>query len=180
MGINPTTNLRINGSRDIFMAAFIFLGMQTISFTSIATIYNSRKEPTDDNWGHVVSEIKLNDGVSADGYRGIENFNFLEVIFFFHLLPEDRTIKWSRKPRGNEDFPEMGCFAQRHKNRPNQIGACTCKFVKKEGKSIWVKGLDAINETPVLDIKPIFKEYTPTQTEIEQPEWVSELMKNYW
>ena len=154
--------------------------MQFISFQSIATVYNSRIEPTDDNWGHVVSEIKLAEDVSADGFRGIETFNFLEIVYHFHKLPDDRTIRWHRKPRGIEHFPEVGCFAQRHKNRPNPVGVCKCEYVRKEGKSIWVKGLDAINETPVIDIKPVFKEYTPNKIEILQPEWVSELMKNYW
>ncbi|MFN3492293.1 MAG: TrmO family methyltransferase, partial [Anaerolineales bacterium] len=75
--------------------------------------------------------------------------------------------------------PQVGIFAQRGKNRPNRIGSTIVRIMKREGRQLHVKGLDAIDGTPILDIKPAMKEFLPRE-EIKQPEWASELMKNYW
>ncbi len=85
----------------------------------------------------------------------------------------------SRHPRGNKDWPEVGIFAQRNKDRPNHIGLTVVNVVKREGRSLFVQGLDAVNGTPVLDIKPVFTEFLP-RGPIRQPGWSHELMKKYW
>ncbi|MED2635235.1 TrmO family methyltransferase, partial [Bacillus thuringiensis] len=79
----------------------------------------------------------------------------------------------------NKDYPEVGIFAQRGKNRPNRIGVTIVKVIKREGKSIIVEGLDAIDGTPILDIKPIMKEFMPKE-EIHQPKWATDIMRQYW
>jgi tRNA (Thr-GGU) A37 N-methylase len=73
----------------------------------------------------------------------------------------------------------VGIFAQRGKNRPNRIGVTVCRIVSVSGRRIEVEGLDAIDGTPVLDIKPVMAEFLP-RGEIRQPDWSSELMKDYW
>ena len=73
----------------------------------------------------------------------------------------------------------MGIYAQRKRDRPNAIGITIAELVKREGNKIWVKYLDAIDGTPILDIKPVMKEFLPTK-EIKQPKWSVELMKEYW
>jgi len=78
-----------------------------------------------------------------------------------------------------EDWPLVGIFAQRGKNRPNRIGLTTCAILKVEGTRLHVRGLDAIDGTPVLDIKPVMREFLP-RGEVRQPEWASELMAEYW
>ena len=82
-------------------------------------------------------------------------------------------------PRGNKNWPEVGIFAQRKKDRPNAMGLTVVELVKREGNTITVKYLDAIDGTPILDIKPVMKEFLPGK-EIKQPEWSIELMKDYW
>jgi tRNA (Thr-GGU) A37 N-methylase len=59
------------------------------------------------------------------------------------------------------------------------LGATIVKIIKREGVQLFVKGLDAIDGTPVLDIKPVMKEFLP-RGEVSQPDWATELMKNYW
>lgn len=59
------------------------------------------------------------------------------------------------------------------------MGATIAKVVRREGKSIVVEGLDAIDGTPILDIKPVMREFLPNE-DILQPEWVTDLMKEYW
>jgi tRNA (Thr-GGU) A37 N-methylase len=67
----------------------------------------------------------------------------------------------------------------RKKDRPNLLGLTMVKLVKKEGRTLFVEGLDAIDGTPVLDIKPVFREFLPSG-EVVQPEWVSVMLKDYY
>lgn len=103
----------------------------------------------------------------------------MEVIFYFDKVKDNNIEIDARHPRNNKAYPKVGIFAQRGKNRPNKIGLTTVELIRREGKKIYVKGLDAINETPILDLKPVMKEFTQLW-EIKQPLWVSDLMKNYW
>ncbi|MCW3120871.1 MAG: tRNA-Thr(GGU) m(6)t(6)A37 methyltransferase TsaA [Flavipsychrobacter sp.] len=144
----------------------------------VATTHNVRTEVTDDSWGEVVTNITLADHIPTEAFDSIELFSHLEIIFYFDKVGDDAVI-FSGRPRGNPDYPVMGILAQRKKDRPNKIGLCTVELVSHEGRTITVKGLDAIDGTPVLDIKPVFKEFQ-TAKEVTQPEWVSDLMKYYW
>ena len=94
-------------------------------------------------------------------------------------MVEPKDIVFSGHPRGNPNYPQVGIFGQRKKNRPNAIGLCTVELLEHTGRTIKIKYLDAIDETAVLDIKPVFKEFQ-SKGEIRQPEWVGNLMKNYW
>lgn len=150
-----------------------------IELTPIAFVKNLRKEISDDFWGEIISEIELNDEFTKDALKGIEEYSHAEVIFYFDKADKSKVNKGSRNPRGNKNFPEAGIFAMRAKDRPNHLGLTIVQIVKCEDKSLFVKGLDAIDGTPVLDIKPVIKEFLPRE-EVIQPDWVSELMKDYW
>jgi tRNA (Thr-GGU) A37 N-methylase len=71
-------------------------------------------------------------------------------------------------------------FAQRAKMRPNRLGVSSCRLLGVEGLDLWVRGLDAIDGTPVLDVKPYMREFEPPASEVRQPAWASELMAQYW
>jgi tRNA-Thr(GGU) m(6)t(6)A37 methyltransferase TsaA len=149
-----------------------------IKLQSIATIHNIRTAAIDDDWGEIISEITLESDIPAETFAGIEAFSHLEIIFYFDKV-DNSTVVFSSRPRGNPNYPLVGIFSQRKKDRPNKIGLCTVQLLEHNERTIKVKGLDAIDGTPVLDIKPVFREFQPF-TEIMQPEWVSDLMKNYW
>lgn len=149
-----------------------------INFKPIATVKNSRLAPMDDFWGGIVSEIELSDHVPTEAFDGISEFSHLEIIYYFNKV-EPQNIVFSGHPRGNSEYPLVGIFGQRKKDRPNEIGLCTVELLEHCGRTIKVKNLDAIEGTPVLDIKPVFKEFQP-KGEIRQPEWVADLMKNFW
>jgi tRNA (adenine37-N6)-methyltransferase len=144
----------------------------------VATVKNSRKIPTDDFWGEIISEIELCDHIPDEAFEGISAFSHLEIIYFFDKVKKSEIV-FSGRPRGNPGYPVTGIFAQRKKDRPNTLGLCTVELLEHKGRTIKVKYLDAIHGTPVLDIKPVFKEYK-VEGNIRQPVWVSELMKNYW
>lgn len=144
----------------------------------VATVNNNRETPTDDFWGDTISAITLAPDIPDDAFDGLEAFSHLEIIYYFNQV-NPQKIAYSGHPRGNQNWPKVGIFAQRKKDRPNQIGLCTVQLIEREGRTLWVKLLDAIDGTPVLDIKPVFKEFD-TKGEVRQPAWVAELMENYW
>jgi len=144
----------------------------------VAFVKNTRKDLSDDFWGGIVSEIQLGDHIPPIAFEGIDTFSHLEIIFHFDQS-DTADIVFSGHPRGNTNWPHVGIFAQRKKDRPNAIGLTIVEMVKREGNSIWVKHLDAIDGTPVLDIKPVLKGFLPA-TAIKEPQWCSELMKDYW
>jgi len=154
-----------------------------ISLKPIGYIFNNRDAIEDDNWGEVVSRIELCGEIESDSIKGIEEFSHLEIIYYFNKVEDSKIVTGARHPRNLEHLPKTGVFAQRVKNRPNKLGLTTVKLLRAENKILHVKGLDAVNGTPVLDIKPVFKQFLPQVSfhdEIKQPDWVNEIMKNYW
>lgn len=147
------------------------------SIEPIAFVRNNRTNIEDDNWGDVVSEIVISEKISDESTKGIDQFSHLEIIFYFHLADLAKINISATHPRDNKKFPKVGIFAQRKKARPNLLGSSIVKLIKSEKNILTVSGLDAVNGTPVIDIKPVIKEFIPTG-EITQPEWATELMKD--
>jgi tRNA-Thr(GGU) m(6)t(6)A37 methyltransferase TsaA len=145
----------------------------------IGKVVNERIDIEDDNWGNIISRIELNNEFDESALKGIEEFSHIEIIYYFDKVDDSKIIFGARRPRNLYHLPETGIFAQRAKNRPNKLGLSTAALIKKEKNILYVKGLDAIDGTPVLDIKPVLKEFLP-KGEVKQPEWVKEIMKNYW
>lgn len=150
-----------------------------MQFQPIGIIHSTRKEVIDDDWLKEDSYIELANGYSADSLAGITDFSHVEVLFYMNQVDSKKIETSARHPRNNTEWPKVGIFAQRGKNRPNQIGLTICDVIKIEGRKLFVRGLDAVDGTPVLDIKPWMKEFGP-RGHVFQPEWASELMKEYW
>ena len=150
-----------------------------IRIAPIGHVRNEREDLEDDCWGGMISQIVLNDEIPEDSLEGIESYSHLEIIFYFHRVDKRKIILGREHPRENTHWPKVGIFAQRKKSRPNLIGTTIVKLIKREGRMIHVANLDAINGTPVIDMKPVFKEFLPGE-EVLQPEWSKDLMKNYW
>ena len=154
-------------------------GMAAIPLEPIAFVRGGRSEGQDDNWADERCVIELVDGFSADSLVGLDAFSHLELIFHFHWADDSKIERGARHPRGNLNWPRVGIFAQRAKDRPNHLGVSVARIVGCSGKTIEVAGLDAIDGTPMLDLKPVMAEFLP-QGEIRQPAWSHELMANYW
>lgn len=153
--------------------------MTALPITPVAFVRGGRSVPEDDNWGRERAVIELVETLPPEALAGLDAFSHAEIIFQFHLVADNKIETGARRPRGNPDWPMVGIFAQRGKNRPNRIGVTVCRIVSVSGRRIEVEGLDAIDGTPVLDIKPVMAEFLP-RGEIRQPDWSSELMKDYW
>jgi tRNA-Thr(GGU) m(6)t(6)A37 methyltransferase TsaA len=152
---------------------------QMIEVVPVAVVRGGRVEAVDDDWGGVEATIVLDDRFPADALAGLEAFSHLDVIYVFDQVDPDSVNVGARRPRGNPDWPEVGIFAQRAKARPNRIGVTTCDLVAVAGRTITVRGLDAIDGTPVLDLKPYLSGFGP-RGEVREPAWSTELMQGYW
>lgn len=144
----------------------------------IGIIKSQVTEPQDEGWGDVVSEIHLHPGLAA-GLVGLEQFSHLVIIFFMHRAAFNPATDLVRRPRGRSRMPLVGIFAQRAKDRPVPIGITTVRLISLEGHVLKVKGLDAIDGTPVLDIKPYFTAFDKREDTVV-PEWADKLMEGYF
>ena len=152
----------------------------SFSVTAIGWVGCERTTPEDDDWGDVESTIELDrQRFTPEVLAGLTDFSHIDVVFLMDQVDATKVNLGARHPRNREDWPLVGIFAQRAKGRPNTIGVTTCELVTVDGLTITVRGLDAIDATPVLDIKPHMREFQP-RSPVRQPEWVSELMRDYW
>jgi len=145
----------------------------------IGTVEASRSQADDDFWGGQESSIRLAQGYSAEALEGLAEFSHVEVLYVFHQVDPGKVVKGARHPRDNPAWPMVGIFAQRGKSRPNRIGSTVCRVVRVEGNCVVVSELDAIDGTPVLDLKPVMAEFLP-RGDVRQPSWARELMQEYW
>ncbi len=151
-----------------------------LTLQSIGIVRGGREVPEDDDWASSRCRLELDDDrFEAEALRGLEEFSHIEVVYHFDRVSEEKIQYGARRPRGRADWPLVGIFAQRGKNRPNRIGVCICEIISVQGTKVEVRGLDAIDGSPILDIKPVLKGFLP-RGEIREPEWATEIMKDYW
>jgi tRNA-Thr(GGU) m(6)t(6)A37 methyltransferase TsaA len=146
---------------------------------AIGHVRSTRREARDDGWDAETSSIILTDQYGAESLRGLDEFSHVEVLYVFDQVEPDAIERGVRRPRGRADWPEVGIFAQRGRNRPNRLGLTTCTILGVDGRELRVHGLDAVDGTPVIDLKPSMAEFAP-RGEHRQPPWASELMRSYW
>jgi tRNA-Thr(GGU) m(6)t(6)A37 methyltransferase TsaA len=150
-----------------------------ITVRPIGFVRGGRAEPRDDQWGGEVATIELTSEFGPEALSGLEAFSHVEVVYVFDRVDPARVERGARHPRGDVRWPRVGIFAQRAKDRPNRIGVSVARLVGCAGRTMTVEGLDAVDGTPVLDIKPVMAEFLP-RGEVCQPQWSHELMERYW
>jgi tRNA-Thr(GGU) m(6)t(6)A37 methyltransferase TsaA len=118
---------------------------------------------------HLISMIVIKNEFE-EALDGLEEFSHLLVISWLHKIAD--TGDWSLKthPRGRLDLPLTGVFATRSPRRPNPIGLTLVKLVRRERNVLWVEGLDAFHDTPILDIKPFDR--WDTAEDFRVPKWM--------
>src|SRR6185295_13305057 len=145
---------------------------------AIGFVHAVRPHAEDDFWGGEEACITLSEPFTAEALQGLADFSHVEVLFLFHEVDPAKIVSGARHPRNNPAWPAVGIFAQRGKNRPNRIGSTICRVVRVDGTTLFVAELDAIDGTPVLDLKPVMAEFLPRQA-VRQPAWSRELMRQY-
>lgn len=152
--------------------------MKSVSLRVIGTVKSSVEATVDRDWGKVKSRVEIKPEYRG-GLKGLESFSHAIIITYLHKSQFDTSRDLQRRPRGMRTMPNVGIFSQRAKNRPNPIGVTAVKIVGVGEDYLEVLGLDAVNTTPVLDIKPYFREYDRIQKPVT-PAWVQRLMKGYF
>jgi tRNA-Thr(GGU) m(6)t(6)A37 methyltransferase TsaA len=152
--------------------------MRSFSVTPIGWVRSPVTQPVDEGWGPVEALVVVEPALRA-GLRGLADFSHVIVVSFLHGAAFDASRHLVRRPRNRADLPEVGIFAQRAKDRPNPIGVSCVPLVAVEPEGVRVRGLDAIDGTPVLDLKPCFPQFdAPVSARV--PDWVGLLMQDYF
>lgn len=142
---------------------------------AIGRVENGVAEAVDEGWGAVESDLVL-DEQYAPALDGLAEFSHVLVVFWMHEAPPLSGMR--RRPQGRADMPELGILAQRARHRPNPIGVTAVELLAVRGNRVRVRGLDAVDGTPLLDIKPYFPQYDAREARV--PEWVARLMTGYF
>jgi len=149
----------------------------TAEFEPIGTVENAVTEKIDTGWGQQVSRIVLQPEY-AGGLRGLGEFSHALVLCWLHEARYQKDKHLCRRPQGRAELAPVGIFAQRTKDRPCPIGVTAVEIVSVEETVLTVRGLDAIDGTPVLDIKPYFPAFDRRDATV--PAWVHVLMDPYF
>jgi tRNA (adenine37-N6)-methyltransferase len=143
-------------------------------------VRGGRVEAEDDGWGAVEATIALDARqVAPESTLGLSDYSHVTVLFHMHKVPVAKVQRGARHPRERLDWPKVGIFAQPARSRPNRIGVTTCELLAVNGLELRVRGLDAIDGTPVIDLKPYIRGFAP-RGPVREPAWVRELMATYW
>lgn len=153
--------------------------MPSIELEPVAYVRGGREVPEDDAWGASRAHLVLEPHYGPRALAGLDQFSHAEIVFVFDRVSDAEVVHDARHPRGRKDWPEIGVFAQRGKNRPNRLGVSVCRVVAVRGTEVEVEGLDAIDGTPVLDIKPVLSGFLP-RGDVREPSWAKEIMAEYW
>ncbi|MDC7786585.1 SAM-dependent methyltransferase [Rhodoplanes sp. TEM] len=151
-----------------------------ITLEPIGIVRGGRAEAVDDGWGNVEADIVLDPArLKPEATLGLASFSHVVVVFHMHKVAEDKVETGARHPRERTDWPRLGILAQPARSRPNRIGVTPVSLVSVDGLTLRVRGLDAIDGTPVLDIKPWIPGFAPRGV-VREPTWVRDLMQGYW
>lgn len=142
----------------------------------MGTVSNEIKQPGRFNFDHTVSTIVLIPKYKR-ALDGIEEFSHIVIICWMHKIGKNERLVLKTHPRRDVSLPLTGIFATRSPARPNPIGVSTVKLLGVDANVITVVGLDAVDGTPVLDIKPYMPELIPA-TDIRLPAWAAAIQRN--
>jgi tRNA-Thr(GGU) m(6)t(6)A37 methyltransferase TsaA len=145
----------------------------------IGRVRSAVTEMSQGGWAKIDSEIHL-EPQYAGGLRELDSFSHVIVVFFLDRIPPfDPAKQLLRKPRGMEDMHEVGVFAQRTKFRPNPLGVTAVRLLGIANNVVRVRGLDALDGTPVLDLKPYLPPFDRVD-DVKLPSWVGHVMEGYF
>ncbi len=142
-----------------------------MTLKAIGIVSNEIKQPVRHGWSQVISEIII-DSALTEALEGLEEFSHLIVLYWLHQLPK-KQLSLKVHPMGRPELPLVGRFATRSPSRPNPVGQATVRLLGRRGNILKVKGLDAIDGTPVIDIKPYLPGYD-SASDAKAPPWTTE------
>jgi tRNA-Thr(GGU) m(6)t(6)A37 methyltransferase TsaA len=144
--------------------------MDEIKLKPIGYAKNNVKEPRFGNFSDEITEIILSEEYE-DALNRIDEYSHVIIVFWMDKV---KACNITHRPQGNPDVPQVGIFACRCPSRPNPIAMTTVKLIGHEGNTIKVKGLDILDGTPIIDIKPYWPQYDEID-EMKVPDWIYKL-----
>lgn len=148
-----------------------FPGLPAISVTPIGWVRNRVNDPYRHDWSGVRSRLILREEL-AEALAGLEGFSHLIVICWLDRVPEAERQLMQVHPAGDRALPVRGVLALRTQHRPNPIAVSVVAVEGIEGAVVRVSGLDAVDRTPVLDLKPYIPHYDSVP-DARLPTWAS-------
>jgi tRNA-Thr(GGU) m(6)t(6)A37 methyltransferase TsaA len=143
-----------------------------MNLKAIGIVRNDVKQPVRHGWSEVVSDIVVDNNL-AEALDGLDGFSHIIVLYWMHRLTPGRKLPLKVHPMGKPELPLVGRFATRSPSRPNPVGQATVRLLERRGNTLKVKGLDAIDGTPVIDIKPYIPGYDSAD-DAKAPRWTTE------
>ncbi len=142
-----------------------------MTLKAIGVVRRSFREPSSErlNLGEIASEIEIDPSLT-EALDGLEDFSHIIVLYWMHRANSER-LSLKVHPMGRKDAPVQGIFAVRTPNRPNRIGKTTVRLLERRGNILRVQGLDALDGSPVLDIKPYLPGYD-SKDNARVPSWI--------
>ncbi|MDX9858014.1 MAG: TrmO family methyltransferase [candidate division Zixibacteria bacterium] len=125
-----------------------------------------------------IATIMLDDRMPDEALDGVEEFSHLEIILYFHKADPARINPELSHPRGNPAYSKVGVVARRGPNRPNHLGLTVVEVVQRDGRKVIVRGRDALDGSPVIDIRPLMTGLLP-RSPVRQPRWADEIMSEH-
>jgi tRNA-Thr(GGU) m(6)t(6)A37 methyltransferase TsaA len=147
--------------------------MKKIVLKPIGIVRNKVQGPMRGGWEDVTSEIVVEEDL-MECLDGVEEFSHIVVVYWMHRVPQEGRPPGKVHPQGRADLPLVGLFATRAPIRPNPLGLCVARLVERKGNMLTVVGLDAIDGTPVIDIKPYIP-HVDSPPDVRVPDWVTKL-----
>jgi len=142
-----------------------------ITLKAIGIVRNTVTQPQWHGWEKIVSDIVI-DSSLTEALDGLEEFSHIIVLYWMHQAASGK-VPLKIHPMGTQELPLVGLFATRAPYRPNPIGKATVRLLQRQGNILRVEGLDAIDGTPVIDIKPYLPGYdAPTNAKVAP--WITE------
>lgn len=150
-----------------------FPELPEITLRPIGVVSNGKTEPPKDGWDDVVSRVVIRPELE-DALLGLDGWSHVIVLFWPHLVPDDmRGSKHQLHPRDDPENPLQGVLATRAQIRFNPILSTAVRLLEVKGNVLKVRGLDALDGTPVLDVKPYIPRFDSVP-DATMPEWVTE------
>jgi tRNA (adenine37-N6)-methyltransferase len=154
--------------------------MSVVELTPLGIVRSERVQLDVHAWSAAEADILLDPAqLEPESTLGLTDFSHVLVVFHFHRVESAKVERGARHPRGRCDWPRVGVLAQRNAPRPNRLGVSICRLMQVDGLRLRVRGLDAVDGTPVLDVKPHMLGFLPPE-EIRQPAWAEEILREYW
>jgi len=142
--------------------------LPSMTLKAIGMVRNEIKQPARRDFKNTVSEIVI-DRSLTEALDNLDDFSHIVILYWMHQRSGSAPKKV--RPKGKPELPLMGIFATRSPDRPNPIGKATVRLLQRQDNILKVQGLDAIDGTPVIDIKPYIPGYDSVDN-AKVPPWV--------